>query len=101
MISRIEKALKTLRVVGLNIQMMEVNSEVAEALAIDYGLKHFETSAKENINLEKAFFQISKDIYNEVKNKCLRDEANNVSLSPTTAPKKGKTYRCCQINVNL
>ncbi|CAG2101836.1 unnamed protein product [Medioppia subpectinata] len=68
----------------------EVNAEVAEALAIDYGLKHFETSAKENINLEKAFFQISKDIYNE---KCLRDEANNVSLSPTTEPKKGKTYR--------
>ncbi|CAG2180715.1 unnamed protein product, partial [Oppiella nova] len=27
----------------------EVNSEIADALAIDYGLKHFETSAKENI----------------------------------------------------
>ncbi|CAG2184284.1 unnamed protein product [Oppiella nova] len=75
----------------------EVNSEIADALAIDYGLKHFETSAKENINLEKAFFQISKDIYNE---KCLRGEENGVTL-PQAEVKKGKTYRCCQVNINL
>jgi len=46
----------------------EVNSEIAEAMAINYGLKYFETSAKENINLDKAFYEISKDIFAEVNN---------------------------------
>ena len=45
----------------------EVNCETAEAMAINNGLKYFETSAKENINLDHVFYEISKDIFNEVK----------------------------------
>jgi GTPase SAR1 family protein len=44
----------------------EVNSEIAEAMAINHGLKYFETSAKENINLDKVFYEISRDIFSEV-----------------------------------
>lgn len=35
-------------------------------MAINHGLKYFETSAKENINLDKAFYEMSKDIFYEV-----------------------------------
>jgi GTPase SAR1 family protein len=44
----------------------EVNSEIAEAMAISHGLKYFETSAKENTNLDKVFYEISRDIFSEV-----------------------------------
>lgn len=49
----------------------EVNSEIAEALAVANGFKYFETSAKENINLDQAFYEMAKDIYTEVEfNSC-------------------------------
>ncbi|XP_054160572.1 ras-related protein Rab-10-like [Oppia nitens] len=74
-----------------------VKSEIAEALAVNHGFKYFETSAKENINLETAFHEMAKDIYNE---KCLREESKSVTLAETSG-KKRKTNRCCQITINL
>lgn len=44
----------------------EVNKEKGETFAINHGLKFFETSAKENINVEKAFTEITHDILNKV-----------------------------------
>ncbi|XP_072267374.1 ras-related protein Rab-10-like isoform X2 [Pyxicephalus adspersus] len=41
----------------------EVSKERGEKLAWEYGIPFFETSAKENINIDKAFLNLSKAIY--------------------------------------
>ena len=40
----------------------KVEQKRGEALAAEYGIKFFETSAKKNINVEEAFFTLAQDI---------------------------------------
>lgn len=40
----------------------QVSRERGEQLAIEYGIKFIETSAKESINVEEAFFTLARDI---------------------------------------
>lgn len=40
----------------------QVSKERAEKLAIEYGMKFMETSAKLNENIENAFFSLARDI---------------------------------------
>ncbi|XP_008303979.1 ras-related protein Rab-8B-like [Stegastes partitus] len=40
----------------------QVSKERGEKLAIDYGIKFLETSAKSSINVEEAFFTLARDI---------------------------------------
>ncbi|KAF1602029.1 UNVERIFIED_CONTAM: Ras-related protein Rab-8A, partial [Eudyptes pachyrhynchus] len=40
----------------------QVSKERGEKLALDYGIKFMETSAKANINVENAFFTLARDI---------------------------------------
>uniref|UniRef100_A0A8C9PC65 small monomeric GTPase n=1 Tax=Spermophilus dauricus TaxID=99837 RepID=A0A8C9PC65_SPEDA len=40
----------------------QVSRERGEKLALDYGIKFMETSAKANINVENAFFTLARDI---------------------------------------
>lgn len=40
----------------------QVSKERGEALAIEYGIKFMETSAKSSINVEEAFFTLARDI---------------------------------------
>ena len=42
--------------------MPQVSKERGEQLAIEYGIKFMETSAKASINVEEAFFTLAKDI---------------------------------------
>jgi hypothetical protein len=39
-----------------------VDTARGQALADEFGIKFFETSAKNNINVEKAFFEIARDV---------------------------------------
>ena len=41
---------------------MQVSKERGEQLAIEYGIKFMETSAKASINVEEAFFTLVRDI---------------------------------------
>ena len=41
---------------------MQVSKERGEELAIEYGIKFMETSAKASINVEEAFFTLARDI---------------------------------------
>eukprot|EP00455_Lapot_gusevi_P057723 TRINITY_DN990_c0_g2_i1.p1 TRINITY_DN990_c0_g2~~TRINITY_DN990_c0_g2_i1.p1 ORF type:complete len:209 (+),score=71.04 TRINITY_DN990_c0_g2_i1:88-714(+) len=54
-----------------------VSTERSQSLADEYGMKFFETSAKNNINVEEAFISIARDI-----KKRLMD-------NPTSTPKPG------------
>lgn len=40
----------------------QVSKERGESLAIEYGIKFMETSAKSSINVEEAFFTLARDI---------------------------------------
>lgn len=44
------------------VEKKVVDTERAKQLAAEYGLKFLETSAKNNINVEEAFFAITRDI---------------------------------------
>ena len=41
---------------------LQVSKERGEQLAIEYGIKFVETSAKASINVEEAFFTLARDI---------------------------------------
>jgi len=51
--------------IGNKCDMMDkkvVDTARGQALADEFGIKFFETSAKNNINVEKAFFEIARDV---------------------------------------
>ncbi|RXG55003.1 hypothetical protein Avbf_15059 [Armadillidium vulgare] len=45
-----------------------VSRERGESLAIEYGIKFMETSAKSSINVEDAFFTLARDIKSKMEN---------------------------------
>ena len=47
---------------SLNDFPLQVSKERGEELAIEYGIKFMETSAKASINVEEAFFTLARDI---------------------------------------
>lgn len=51
---------------------MQVSRERGEALAIEYGIKFMETSAKASINVEEAFYTLARDIKAKTEKKLVR-----------------------------
>lgn len=51
------------------VEKRAVSKEKGEMLAIEYGTKFFETSAKASINIEEAFYQLSRDIKHKMEQK--------------------------------
>uniref|UniRef100_A0A673TL56 small monomeric GTPase n=1 Tax=Suricata suricatta TaxID=37032 RepID=A0A673TL56_SURSU len=74
----------------------QVSKERGEKLALDYGIKFMETSAKANINVENAFFTLARDIKAKMDKKLRegwsRDVTANIGQhggppeSPSAAP---------------
>jgi len=65
-----------------------ISKEDGEKLAREYNLNYFETSAKENVNIQETFSYLTKEIYN------LAEKNNNrTTLDPT---KKKKLAGCCK-----
>lgn len=50
----------------------QVSKERGEQLAVEYGIKFFETSAKASIRVEEAFFTLAKDIKTKIDKKLVR-----------------------------
>lgn len=75
----------------------QVSKERGERLAIEYGLKFCETSAKASINVEEAFYMLARDIKRKMEKKL---EANNPpksgahQLKPADPPKKTPRWFC-------
>ncbi|TSM52292.1 Ras-related protein Rab-8B [Bagarius yarrelli] len=75
----------------------QVSKERGEKLAIDYGIKFLETSAKTSVNVEEAFFTLARDIMARL-NRKMNDGSNLEGGAPIKITekrsKKHSLFRC-------
>ncbi|XP_020824312.1 ras-related protein Rab-8B isoform X2 [Phascolarctos cinereus] len=75
----------------------QVSKERGEKLAIDYGIKFLETSAKSSINVEEAFFILARDIMTKL-NRKMNDSNSPGAGGPVkiteNRSKKSSFFRC-------
>ncbi|CAF1522033.1 unnamed protein product [Adineta ricciae] len=65
----------------------QVSREKGEHLAMEYGIKFMETSAKGNINVDEAFLSLAKDIKAKIDKKAGTDQTGNRVVSGGIRPK--------------
>jgi len=71
-----------------------ISEERGKNVANDNGIKFFETSAKDNINIEQAFITLAEDILNKQSpGREVAGEGGEVKLDETKA--KGNPNACC------
>ncbi|EWM27169.1 rab8 -family small gtpase [Nannochloropsis gaditana] len=71
-----------------------VSLEQGRKLAEEYRIKFFETSAKENVNVDEAFYTVARDIALRIDNEVdLTASGKNVKIGPGVGPAGGK--ECC------
>ncbi|XP_052372597.1 LOW QUALITY PROTEIN: ras-related protein Rab-8B-like [Oncorhynchus keta] len=75
----------------------QVSKERGEKLAIDYGIKFLETSAKSSLNVEESFFTLGRDIMTRL-NRKINDNSPPGGGGPVkiteTRSKKSNFFRC-------
>ncbi|XP_042169792.1 ras-related protein Rab-8B isoform X1 [Oncorhynchus tshawytscha] len=75
----------------------QVSKERGEKLAIDYGIKFLETSAKSSLNVEESFFTLGRDIMTRL-NRKINDSSPPGGGGPVkiteTRSKKSNFFRC-------
>lgn len=78
----------------------QVSKEKGEQLAIEYGIKFMETSAKSSINVEDAFFALARDIKHKMETR-LKEAANpsrgGRQLNPGYEPTRTHRWSWCNI----
>ncbi|XP_053742683.1 ras-related protein Rab-8B-like [Synchiropus splendidus] len=78
----------------------QVSKDRGEKLAIDYGVKFLETSAKSSLNVEEAFYTMGRDILHNLNSKTA-DNAAGASGKPVKLSdkksKKIKIFKCSLI----
>ncbi|XP_077996973.1 ras-related protein Rab-8A-like [Glandiceps talaboti] len=73
----------------------QVSKERGEALAIEYGIKFMETSAKLSINVEEAFNTLARDIKAKMDKKMESGSAGKSAVKVTeTQTKKSSAWKC-------
>jgi len=72
----------------------EVTRERGEELAIEYGIKFMETSAKASINVEEAFYTLARDIKAKMEKKLQLINDPHIHILPRPDSPAGKT-KCC------
>ncbi|XP_024000662.2 ras-related protein Rab-8B [Salvelinus sp. IW2-2015] len=75
----------------------QVSKERGEKLAIDYGIKFLETSAKSSLNVEESFFTLGRDIMTRL-NRKINDNSPPGGGGPVkiteNRSKKSSFFRC-------
>lgn len=79
-----------------------ISKENGENLAKDYGMKFYETSAKTNINIDKAIMELSECVYHKYTQELSQDECETQKRSsdirfPTISFESTKTPTCCNV----
>lgn len=59
----------------------QVTKERGEQLAVEYGIKFMETSAKSSINVEEAFYTLARDIKAKMEKKLVRMHVNCITYT--------------------
>ncbi|KAI3989411.1 hypothetical protein MKX01_032513 [Papaver californicum] len=77
------------------IWMKAVPTAEGQALADEYGIKFFETSAKTNLNVEQVFFSVARDIKERLSETDTRPEPSTVRINPTDQPEAAPKSACC------
>ncbi|XP_078388622.1 ras-related protein Rab-8B-like [Cetorhinus maximus] len=79
-------------------QKRQVPKERGEKLAIDYGIKFFETSAKSSLNVEEAFITLTRDIMTRSNKKMNENrpsgKSESVRMTAKSQSKKRSSFRC-------
>lgn len=75
----------------------QVSKERGEKLALDYGIRFMETSAKANINVENAFFTLARDIKAEMDKKLVSVSFLDPCMGPSGEASPG---RACFLGPN-
>ncbi|XP_014681835.1 PREDICTED: ras-related protein Rab-8A-like [Priapulus caudatus] len=73
-----------------------VSRQRGEQLAVEYGVKFMETSAKAGINVEQAFFTLARDIKAKMENKLAShpSKGGGTQLKKNEPQKKSSTWKC-------
>lgn len=58
--------------VSIIVIVLQVSKERGEQLAVEYGIKFLETSAKSSINVEEAFYTLARDIKSKMEKRLVR-----------------------------
>uniref|UniRef100_A0A663DSF5 small monomeric GTPase n=1 Tax=Aquila chrysaetos chrysaetos TaxID=223781 RepID=A0A663DSF5_AQUCH len=77
----------------------QVSKEKGEKLAIDYGIKFLETSAKSSINVEEAFFTLARDIMTKL-NRKMNDSSSSGAGSQSLRNNTTKLLLRAPLNVD-
>ncbi|CAL8356026.1 unnamed protein product [Lota lota] len=73
----------------------QVSKDRGEKLAIDYGIKFLETSAKSSLNVEEAFYTIARDILQNLSTKTTEAPGTEGSLKITEKKsRRMKFFKC-------
>ncbi|XP_019731538.1 ras-related protein Rab-8B [Hippocampus comes] len=71
----------------------QVSKDRGEKLAIDYGVKFLETSAKSSLNVEEAFYTMGRDILHNLSSKTPDNTAAGASKAVKITEKKSKRIK--------
>ncbi|XP_051917251.1 ras-related protein Rab-8B [Hippocampus zosterae] len=71
----------------------QVSKDRGEKLAIDYGVKFLETSAKTSLNVEEAFYTMGRDILHNLSSKTADNTAAGASKAVKITEKKSKRIK--------
>uniref|UniRef100_UPI00375533A5 hypothetical protein n=1 Tax=Salmonella sp. s54412 TaxID=3160128 RepID=UPI00375533A5 len=75
----------------------QVSKTKGEQLAVEYGIKFMETSAKASINVEEAFFALARDIKGKMDKKLEDANRTTGSVKVTNQTKQQKKGWSCTL----
>jgi Ras-related protein Rab-8A len=74
----------------------KVDASRGEALAKEYGMKFFDASAKNNLNVKETFYYLAKEVKDKTTPNAVQNANNGVKLDTTSATKDGGIKgNCC------
>ena len=71
-----------------------IDSARGQALADEYGMKFFETSTKNNIKVEQAFFEMAREVLKRLNEQDAKEGKGPVVKLPQEPEKKSGPCRC-------